>query len=134
MTWRRNETSRNFYNRPQRTLFGAVLIYKSSEPITVINKKTKEAKIEYPILYHYFDIMDKALNHCHDFVRLACLTVLGDPIIKELRIKEINIWTDTCSHFKCQDMLYSLDLFGKIFEFNKICWNFFAENHGKSIC
>lgn len=106
------QCSHEYYETPQRTLFGAVLFHKVSE--------TKEVRV-------YFDVISANLTHDAYAVTHYVQAVLNHEYIKQLSIKIVEAWTDGASHFRNKAVALLWAKAG-------IRWNYFIQYHGKSIC
>ena len=116
----RISTNHNFYNKPQRTCFGAVLIYRNNEG---------------KVANHYFDIFSSCLSHQSWFV-LEIIKTKIMPKINQASSQEVNkitFWMDNAKHFRSKAMFGGLV---KLSQETKIIinWCFFGEYHGKSVC
>lgn len=113
------QIGKDFFNQPQRTLFGVALIYKDASG---------------DIKKHFYDIFSKCLNHNSFFVMKALENVFNTNSFKEHKFKRIIFWMDNGpGHFKTNEMVYN---FREIQDKLKVqvCWNYFTEYHGKNVC
>jgi hypothetical protein len=118
---KRKETSKDYYGKPQRTLFGAVLLHREGG----------KEKI------HYFDVMSRDLTHDGYFVKKALSQILKHPIFVQKSFNHLSIWSDNAAHFKNKIsflFLHQLRFADSVSASVKSCeWNFFGPNHGKSL-
>lgn len=114
------ETSHSFYNRPQRTLFGAVLAFYNSAA----------SRVE----FRYFDVVSADLTHDAWFVRNALMCIMQSKAFRQLQLQQLSIWSDQGpNHFHNAENMGNLaDLCSA--QLPQITMNFFCANHGKSIC
>jgi hypothetical protein len=114
------ETSHCFYNRPQRTLFGAVLAYYNSST----------SRVE----FRYFDVVSADLTHDAWFVRNALMCLMQSAAFRQLQLQQLSIWSDQGpNHFHNAENMGNLaDLCSA--QLPQITMNFFCANHGKSMC
>lgn len=108
---------RDFYNRPSRTCFGVVIIYR---------RHGQEKKI-------YFDLFSKCLSHSSAFVAHSLREVLTSSQFLDLKMKKATLWMDNAKHFKNQELAFAFVQISKELELD-MDWNFFGEYHGKNIC
>lgn len=85
------ELGRDFYNAPQRGVFGIVVWYREGEDL----------------VKQEVDIVSECLNKDSQFVRES-IDILRNKLDfwQQLSIHSVNIWTDNCgSHFKTKEMM-----------------------------
>jgi hypothetical protein len=112
------QVGRDFYNKPQRTCFGANIYFLGPEG---------------NIVKHPYDIFSKCLNHDAHFVGSALNLIFSDQWFKDQSFKSGIFWMDGGPHFKNLELSnYFQGL--KENKFSAIEWNFFVENHGKNPC
>jgi hypothetical protein len=70
------QKNKDHYNKPQRTLFGATLVYVDENE----NRK-----------FFYFDIVSEILDHNAYFVNKALFKILNHSVFKSKQIKELKI-------------------------------------------
>ena len=115
------ETSYNYYDKPQRSYFSLSVYYKNEEDVLV----TK-----------FFDCISNNLSKNTWWVQEAMNFIFVLPEWQMLNISKVYFWMDNGPvHFRTyefQHFLWSLHT-TKLFHFE--CeWNYFIEGHGKSIC
>jgi hypothetical protein len=108
----REHSSHEFYETPQRTVFGAAGYFRSSDG--EIDKV-------------YFDFVNDNLTHDAYAVCFYTEQVLDHPFFDTNRLKVKQCWTDGASHFRNGAV-------ARVFFDRDICWNYFIQYHGKSIC
>lgn len=111
-----DEVGYDWYNKPQRTILGITLSYLN-------NKKIER---------FYFDIISEVLNHNGAFVITALKKILSDPSFKKFKFTNLAFWMDNAPHFRNSRLFAYFASLKK--NFSSITWEFFCENHGKSIC
>ncbi len=118
------ETNRDFYDTPQRSIFCIAVMYKSHTSSQV---KTK-----------YFDFVSECLAHDTTFVIDSMNLLFDSPEWKALQInKDMFLWMDNGpQHFRTFEFLDGFAKFSKQYaERNqKLTLNYFVEYHGKCIC
>ena len=118
------ESNRDFYDTPQRSIFCIAVMYKS---YTSSQVKTK-----------YFDFVSECLAHDTTFVTDSLKLLFNSPEWKALQInKEIFMWMDNGpQHFRTFEFLDGFAKFSKQFsEGNQtLKLHYFVEYHGKCIC
>jgi hypothetical protein len=85
------ELGRDFYNAPQRGVFGIVVWFRRGEDL----------------VKQELDIVSECLNKDSQFVRES-LDILRNKMDfwQQLNIHSVNVWTDNCgSHFKTKEMM-----------------------------
>jgi hypothetical protein len=85
------ELGRDFYNAPQRAVFGLVVWFRRGEDL----------------VKQEVDIVSECLNKDSQFVRESVDILRNDlEFWQQLNIKSVNVWTDNCgSHFKTKEMM-----------------------------
>jgi hypothetical protein len=112
------QQGRDWFNRPQRTCFGAVVFYQKNG---VLEK-------------HFYDIFSSNLTHDCLFVKTALDSVFKDQWFVDQSFKNAFFWMDGGKHFKNLELG---NYFKNLYDdktFTKLEWNFFIENHGKNDC
>ena len=86
-----DELGRDFYNAPQRAVFGFVVWFRRGEDL----------------VKQEVDIVSECLNKDSQFVREALDILRNDlQFWRQLNVNSVNIWTDNCgSHFKTKEMM-----------------------------
>ena len=135
------ESSRNFYNSPHRSVFTIAVYTKDDSNTTDFrnnnnnNKKQDNQKKNYKI--NYFTFISECLDHDSGFV-LDCLnTLVESDKWKKLNItRNINLWMDNApQHFRTFELLYGyFKLATEKLHSNSLHLNYFAEYHGKCVC
>eukprot|EP01129_Flabellula_baltica_P011711 TRINITY_DN517_c0_g1_i5.p1 TRINITY_DN517_c0_g1~~TRINITY_DN517_c0_g1_i5.p1 ORF type:complete len:452 (-),score=42.56 TRINITY_DN517_c0_g1_i5:756-2111(-) len=117
-----NEIDREFYNRPQRSCWGAALCF--------FNTETNQRETV------YFDIFSKCLSHSAFFSIEALKHIFSLPDFQRLGIRKLSIWSDNAKHFKAKELFhfYSTLVRGHTKIFDCLYINFFGEYHGKNLC
>lgn len=115
---------RTFYSRPQRTVFGASLLYREQEG--------------HPLKVHYFDVVSAVLTH-DSWITIQWLKeIFACEEWKQFgSFYKIHFWMDNGpAHFRTGVTFHYLvnqaAMDAGVTE--KLSINYFAENHGKSIC
>lgn len=113
------ELGNDWFNKPQRTCFGAVLLYLDRN-----DQKLKK---------HPFDILSTNLSHNSLFTITAIEAVLGHEFFISQEFTSLSIWNDGGASLKNKEVLHYL---GEFYQQNKVDlqWNVFTEYHGKSVC
>lgn len=112
------ETSHNYYNRPQRAYFSLTLYYRTQQG--QLNTK-------------FFDCISTTLSKDSWWVTHALTHIFQSNAWKDMHINTATLWMDNGPHFRSHELFrFFFDCPSK-FKL-KINWNFFTENHGKSIC
>ncbi|KAL6076600.1 hypothetical protein QOT17_002722 [Balamuthia mandrillaris] len=118
-----DEETRTFYKQPQRAVFGAVLLYREAEG--------------QPLHVHYFDVVSAVLMN-NSWITVRWLReIFTCPEWKQFNFKTIHVWMDNGpSHFRTgETFFYFLSMMCKDAGIvDKLSINFYADNHGKSIC
>lgn len=116
------ETNRDFYDTPQRSIFCIAVLYKTHASSKVHTK--------------YFDFISECLAHDTTFVSSTMSTLFDSYEWKTLQIKkDIHLWMDNGpQHFRTFEFLDSFAKFSKRFSPQKFTLNYFVEYHGKCIC
>jgi hypothetical protein len=109
----------DFYNKPQRTCFGAYIYFLGPE------KK---------IVKHPYDIFFKCLNHDAHFVGSSLDLIFSDQWFKDHHFKLGIFWMDGGPHFKNLKLANYFQGLKDSKLFFAVEWNFFVENHGKNPC
>ena len=128
------ETSRDFYDAPQRSIFCIASLSKKAK----LNNETGLPSDEREIVTNYFDYISDILNHDSKFA-FDCLNNLieGDDF-SEFEVKNGNnvyLWADNAGqHFRTFEFLYEFLQLQKRYPNVKFHLNYFAEYHGKNIC
>ena len=112
------ETSYNYYNRPQRAYFSLTVFYRTSEG----QLHTK-----------FFDVISTTLSKDSWWVAHALTHIFKSQTWKNMHISTATLWMDNGPHFRSHELFRFLFDCPSKFKL-KINWNFFTENHGKSIC
>ena len=108
-----NEIGNDWFTKPSRTIFGVT--------VSIGNGKVL-----------YFDIISPILTHTTPFVVAALKKVLNSAEFKALKMEKVHFWMDNTSHFRNRGLFsYFCSLKSS---FSRVTWNFFVENHGKSLC
>ncbi len=116
------EASHDFYGRPQRTIFGAVLIWRS---VSSVGKS---------LSFRYYDVISKGLNHDPWFVHSALSMIFKRESFQKLNLSSLSIWLDNGpNHFRTFETLW---VFSDLCQggLQKITCNYFVEGHGKCLC
>ena len=115
------ETSYNYYDKPQRAYFSLSLYYKNNSN-DLVNK--------------FFDILSKNLTKDTYWVQCALDSIFQSEEWQQFNFSKVFLWMDNGpAHFRTyefQHYLWNINV-SKCFAFT--CqWNYFVEGHGKSIC
>lgn len=115
---------RTFYSRPQRTVFGATLLYRERE-----GQRLKA---------HYFDVVSAVLTH-DSWITIQWLKeIFACDVWQQFKpLQQLHFWMDNGpAHFRTGVTFHYL--VNHVAEdagvSKKLTINYFAENHGKSIC
>jgi hypothetical protein len=84
------EVGTEYFRKPQRTIFGMVLIYK--------NENNEINKI-------YFDFISECLKHNAYFVKYAFDKFLSHSEVQKINFNSIWICTDNAKHFRNKELL-----------------------------
>jgi hypothetical protein len=114
------QKGRDYYHQPQRTLFGATLIFRHPETQC--------------LEFFYFDIISECLNHDAFFVSKALIKILEHPVFKEQQFSRLTFWLDNGKHFKNKELFYTFHKIREENKFESVTANYFIVNHGKSFC
>lgn len=113
------EDSHNFFNAPQRTVFGAVCYFKKGE-----SRFKVIFSVISPILMHDTKTVHEILKR----------HIFSHGVFQHFGITNINFWMDNApNHFRTKEMLASFVSLEEEFDFSSEI-NYFAEYHGKSEC
>ena len=122
------ETSRNFYDTPQRSVF----------TIAVYTRENESRVVEDDLLLTYFTFVSETLKHDTRFVFECLKKAQAHPRWQGLNIhagKEINFWVDNApQHFRTFECMYEFQAFAMRNPRNRVHLNYFAEYHGKCVC
>jgi len=135
------ESSRNFYNSPHRSVFTIAVYTKdcsnTKDLRNINNNKKKEDNPKKNYKINYFTFISECLDHDSGFV-LDCLnTLIESDEWKKLNItRNINLWMDNApQHFRTFELLYGyFKLATEKLSSNTLHLNYFAEYHGKCVC
>ena len=128
------ETSRDFYDAPQRSIFCIASLSNKAK----LNNETGLPSDERETVTSYFDYISDVLNHDSKFA-FDCLNNLidGDDF-SEFNVKNGNnvyLWADNAGqHFRTFEFLAEFFQLQKRYPNLKFHLNYFAEYHGKNIC
>jgi len=118
------ETNRDFYNTPQRSILCIAVIYRPHN--------------DAPVRIKYFDFVSECLTHDTTYVKESLEILFASSEWKSLRITgDISFWMDNGpQHFRTFEFLSVFVDLSKRFvkSSQKLTLNYFVEYHGKCIC
>lgn len=110
------ESSRDFYSRPEVTVFGFCIYYYAGG-----NEPTKK----------YINFVSENLSHDSHFVKSAINELFSEEFLSH--IEEASFWADCGNHFRSKELIYYiLKEFKQEKNLEKTQMNYFAEYHGKN--
>lgn len=120
-----SETSRHFYDTPQRSVF-TIAVY------TRRRERGVEPKDDLKLTY--FTFISECLKHDTEFVFDCLKEVMATPRWRHLRIRgEVNFWVDNApQHFRTFELLNEFKNFS--LKYSCAHLNYFVEYHGKCVC
>jgi hypothetical protein len=115
------QIGRDFYGKPQRSVFDWVLLYRKDEKDTELTVCP-------------FDYISTCLAHNGSFVKASLEKLFQHTSFTDLNLHSLYFWMDGGKHFKNYEIANAMyELFQKQ-DWQKFEWNFFVENHGKNDC
>jgi hypothetical protein len=115
------EVNRQFYNKPQRSFFCVVAVYR--------NKKDE------PLKKSYFDFVSNVLKHDTLFVTECLDKFFGSDLFTKGNFKKVFFWFDNGPHhFRTHELTAYFHRLKTRLQLERLQWNFFIEYHGKNLC
>jgi len=113
------QVSKEYFQTPQRSLFGAVLYYSENGVI----------------VKHHFDVLSDCVSHNSFFVTKALDLIFSHEHFSSKSFTSISFWLDNGPHFKTKELFhYFYNIPDNFPDILNVQWNNFVEYHGKNDC